>query len=56
MTQVKHRAIIDDALIQELVSHNIIKMNKDGRTEMISFIANTAIKDMLKRKKKGGLW
>jgi hypothetical protein len=57
MTQFKHRAIIDNDIIEELVNHKIIKINKDGRTESISLIANNAIKDMIRRKKRGGnIW
>jgi hypothetical protein len=56
MTQLRHRAIIDDDLIAELVNKNIIKMNRDGRTDMISFVANTAIKDMLRKKKGASIW
>jgi|WetSurMetagenome_2_1015567.scaffolds.fasta_scaffold1096946_2 hypothetical protein len=55
MTSKTHRAIIHDDLIAELCAKKIIKMNRDGRTEMISHIANVAIKDMLKRKK-GSVW
>lgn len=56
MTQLKHRAIIDDELIAELVNKNIIKLDRDGRTNMISFVANKAIKDMLKKKRGNSLW
>jgi hypothetical protein len=31
-------------------------MNKDGRTGMISFVANNAIKDMLKKRKREKVW
>jgi hypothetical protein len=54
MRQRKHHAIISDEVINELVNNNIIKMNKDGRVESLSFIANQALKNMLS--KKGGIW
>jgi hypothetical protein len=56
MRQFKHRAIINDDLIAELVNKKIIKLNRDGRTDMISFVANSAIKDMLKKKRSPKLW
>jgi hypothetical protein len=45
----KHRAIIDDNVIEELVNKKIIKLNKDGRVESLSFFTNNTLKEYLKK-------
>jgi hypothetical protein len=45
----KHRAIIDDNVIEELVNNKIIKKNRDGRMESLSFFTNKALKEYLSK-------